>query len=253
MKDKRLVNPPNSNVTFSKQVFLEGIRDGIPIGLGYFAVAFSLGITARNAGLTPFQGFLASISNNASAGQYAAFVLIAAKASYLEIAIVTLVTNARYLLMSCALSQRISPETSLLHRFLLGYDVTDELFGLTISRPGFVEPFHTYGAVLVAAPGWAVGTALGISAGNLLPVSLVSALSVALYGMFLAVIIPPARKNRLIAALVCISFLASFLSDKLALFDRLPNGMQTIILTVGISVLAALFFPVKKGAKTNNE
>lgn len=253
MKDKSLVNPPNSNVTFSKQVFLEGIRDGIPIGLGYFAVAFSLGITARNAGLTPFQGFLASISNNASAGQYAAFVLIAAKASYLEIAIVTLVTNARYLLMSCALSQRISPATPLFHRLFLGYDITDELFGLTISRPGFVEPSHTYGAVFVAAPGWAIGTALGISAGNLLPASLVSALSVALYGMFLAVIIPPARKDRLIAALVCISFLASFLSDKLALFDCLPNGMQTIILTVGISVLAALFFPVKKGAKTNNE
>ncbi|MDU5333769.1 AzlC family ABC transporter permease [Enterococcus sp.] len=253
MKDKRLVNPPNSNVTFSKQVFLEGIRDGIPIGLGYFAVAFSLGITARNAGLTPFQGFLASISNNASAGQYAAFVLIAAKASYLEIAIVTLVTNARYLLMSCALSQRFSPATPLFHRLFLGYDITDELFGLTISRPGFVEPFHTYGAVLVAAPGWAVGTALGISAGNLLPASLVSALSVALYGMFLAVIIPPARKDRLIAALVSISFLASYLSDKLPLFDRLPNGMQTIFLTVGISLLAAWFFPVKKGANTNNE
>ena len=121
---------------FSRKVFCDGMRDGFPIALGYFAVAFSLGIAARNAGLTPVQGFLASILNNASAGEYAAFTLIAAKATYWEVAVITLIANARYLLMSCALAQRFSPATPFFHRLLIGYDVTDELFGITIARPG---------------------------------------------------------------------------------------------------------------------
>ncbi len=171
----------------------EGIKDGIPIGLGYFAVSFSLGIAARNAGLTALQGFLASLSTNASAGEYAAFIIIAADAPYLEMVLVTLITNARYLLMSCALSQKFSPDTPLYHRLLVGYDVTDEIFGITIARPGILDPFYNYGAILVAAPAWATGTALGIIAGNLLPLRIVSALSVALYGMFIAIIIPPGR------------------------------------------------------------
>ena len=195
---------------FSRKVFCEGMRDGFPIALGYFAVAFSLGIAARNAGLTPVQGFLASILNNASAGEYAAFTLIAAGATYWEVAVITLIANARYLLMSCALAQRFSPATPFFHRLLIGYDVTDELFGITIARPGYLNPYYTYGAILLAAPAWAIGTALGIIAGNALPLRVVSALSVALYGMFLAIIIPPARKNRIVAALVVISFVLSF-------------------------------------------
>lgn len=136
--------------SFSRQVLVNGIRDGIPIGLGYFAVSFSLGIAARKAGLSPFQGFLASLFNNASAGEYAAFTLIAANAGYLQVAIITLIANARYLLMSCALAQRFSPDTPFFHRFLIGYDVTDELFGITIARPGWLNPYYTYGAILVA-------------------------------------------------------------------------------------------------------
>ena len=136
---------------------VRGMRDGIPIGLGYLAVAFSLGIAARNAGLNAFQGFLVSILNNASAGEYAGFTTIAADASYLEIAIVTLIANARYLLMSCSLSQKFAPDTPLRHRLLVGYDVTDELFGLAISYDGWLDPHYMYGAILVAAPSWAVG------------------------------------------------------------------------------------------------
>ena len=181
--------------SFSRQVLVNGIRDGIPIGLGYFAVSFSLGIAARKAGLSPFQGFLASLFNNASAGEYAAFTLIAANAGYLQVAIITLIANARYLLMSCALAQRFSPDTPFFHRFLIGYDVTDELFGITIARPGWLNPYYTYGAILVAAPAWSIGTALGIIAGNLLPLRAVSALSVALYGMFLAIIHSPGAKE----------------------------------------------------------
>lgn len=227
-------------------VFMEGIRDGIPIGLGYLAVSFSLGIAARNAGLNAFQGFLASILNNASAGEYAAITLIAANASYFEMALITLISNARYLLMSCALSQRFSPDTPFCHRLLIGYDISDELFGITIARPGDLNPYYTYGAVAVAAPCWAVGTALGIIAGNLLPLRIVNALSVALYGMFLAVIIPPARKNRIIALLILISFAASYGAAYLPLISTFSGGTQTIILTVGISAAAAFLFPIKQ-------
>ena len=183
---------------FNRKVFCDGMRDGFPIALGYFAVSFSLGIAARKAGLTPLQGFFASLFNNASAGEYAAFTLIAAHATYLEVAIITLIANARYLLMSCALAQRCAPGMPFYHRLIVGYDVTDELFGITIARPGYLNPFYTYGAILLAAPAWALGTAFGIMAGNALPLRIVSALSVALYGMFLAIIIPPAKKDKVV-------------------------------------------------------
>ena len=233
---------------FRKSVLLEGIRDGVPIALGYFAVSFSLGIAARRAGFSPLQGFLASLLNNASAGEYAAFALIASGASYLEVAIITLIANARYLLMSCALAQKFTPETPFFHRFLIGYDVTDELFGITIARPGPLNPWYTYGAILLAAPAWASGTALGIVAGNLLPLRVVSALSVALYGMFLAIIIPPARKSKIVAALVAISFFLSFVCNYLPGISSLSDGTRTILLTVLISSAAALLFPVKQEA-----
>lgn len=228
------------------KVLRKGFRDGIPIGLGYLAVSFSLGVAARNAGLNAFQGFLVSLLNNASAGEYAGFTVIAANGAYFEIFLMTLIANARYLLMSCALSQKFSPDTSLLHRILVGYDVTDEIFGITIARPGMLDPFYCYGAILIAAPCWAGGTALGIIAGNLLPARAVSALSVALFGMFLAVIIPPAHKNRIVAVFVLISFAASLASTCLPLISQLSDGTRTIILTVLISGIAAALFPVSE-------
>lgn len=235
------------------KVLKEGIRDGIPIGLGYLAVSFSLGVAARSAGLTAFQGFLASLLNNASAGEYAGFTVIAANGPYIEMVLMTLIANARYLLMSCALSQRFSPSTPLYHRLLVGYDITDEIFGVTIARPGYIDPFYTYGVILVAAPCWAGGTALGVIAGNLLPVRAVSALSVALFGMFLAVIIPPARKNRIVAIFVCISFAASFTAARLPLLSQLSDGTRTIILTVVISGIAAALFPVNQEEEAHHD
>lgn len=223
----------------------EGFRDGIPIGLGYFAVSFSLGVTARNSGLNALQGFLASLLNNASAGEYAGFTVIAADAPYLEIILMTLIANARYLLMSCALSQKFSPDASLLHRLLVGFDVTDEIFGITIARPGTLDPCYVYGAIFIAAPCWAVGTALGVTAGNLLPARAVSALSVALFGMFLAVIIPPAKKDKVLAGLIPVSFLASFAAEKLPDTSQSSGGIRTILLTIVLSAAAALLFPVK--------
>ena len=229
---------------FSRKVFCEGMRDGVPIALGYFAVSFSLGIAARNAGLTPIQGFFASLFNNASAGEYAAFSLIAAGATYLEVAIITLIANARYLLMSCALAQKFAPGTPFFHRLIIGYDVTDELFGITIARPGYLNPFYTYGAIALAAPAWAMGTALGIIAGNLLPVRVVSALSVALYGMFLAIIVPPARKVRPVLFAVLLSAAVSSLFYYAPLLRELSRGWVIILCAVGVSALMAWKFPV---------
>ena len=223
-----------------------GMRDGLPIALGYFAVAFTLGIAAKNAGFSALQALVASLTNNASAGEYAAFSLIAAGAGYLEVAVMTLVANARYLLMSCSLSQKLSPETPLRHRLLIGYDVTDEIVGISIARPGYLNPWYTYGAMTVAIPGWGSGTFLGVVMGNILPLRAVSALSVGLYGMFLAIIIPPARKNRVILALVAISFAASFAASRLAVFAGISSGVKTIVLTVVIALAAAVLFPVKE-------
>lgn len=227
----------------------EGIRDGVPIAMGYFAVAFSLGIAGRNAGLTAPQGFLISILNHASAGEYAGITAIAAMAPYWELALTILITNARYLLMSCALSQKFAPGTSLWHRIGVGFGITDEIFGVTMARPGPVEPLYTYGAMLVSIPSWATGTALGIIAGNILPLRAVSALSVALYGMFLAIIIPPARKDRVVGALVGLSFLFSFALGRAAEGLRigwLTGGTQVILLTLLLAGGAAALFPVKE-------
>lgn len=229
----------------NKQALADGFRDGIPIGLGYFVVSFTLGITAKHAGLNPFQGFLASLFNNASAGEYAGFTVIAADAPYIEIAIITLVANARYLLMSTVMSQKFSADTPFYHRIFVGFDVTDEIFGITIARQGRLNPFYNYGAFLTALPGWSIGTALGIIAGNILPLSMVSALSVALYGMFLAIIIPPSRKDKIVGATVVISFVMSFLAEEF--FGDISAGTRTIILTIVIAGIAAIFHPIKEG------
>lgn len=220
-----------------------GMRHGVPIGLGYFAVSFALGIQAKTAGLTAFQSFLTSLLCNASAGEYAGLQVIASQAGLLVMALMTLVANARYLLMSAAMSQRMDPRGGLPHRLLMSFFITDEFFAITIARPGYLEPFYLYGAVLVAAPCWAVGTALGCIAGDVMPARAVSALSVALFGMFLAIIIPPARKDRVIGGLVAVCFAASFALSRLSAASALPEGTRTILLTVVIASAAALLFP----------
>lgn len=229
----------------NKNAFTNGIRDGIPIALGYFAVAFSLGIVAKKAGLNPFQGFLSSMLNHASAGEYAEFTVIMANAPYIEMAFVILVTNIRYLLMSCALSQKFNPDTSNIHRFLVGFGITDEIFGISIGRTGSLNPYYNYGAMAIALPGWSLGTALGIVAGNILPALLVSALSVALYGMFIAIIIPASKADKIVGAVVIVSFLASLAVSVIPLFDPMSDSMKISLLTVLIAGAFAALFPVK--------
>ncbi len=233
----------------SAKTFLDGVVSGIPIGLGYFAVSFSLGIIAKHANLTPLQGFIASFFNLASAGEYALFTAIQNAAGYLEIALITLTVNARYLLMSCALSQKFGEKTNFFHRFLIGFAITDEIFGVTIARPGKIKPAYNYGVMSVAVLLWSFGTYFGVIAGNALPERAVSALSVALYGMFIAIIIPPAKKNLAIRIIVPLSFALSGLCSVAPFLSRLSSGTKTIILTLLISAAAAVLKPVKDEEK----
>ena len=229
-----------------KDWYKRGVRDGIPIALGYFAVSFALGISAKQAGLTAFQATLTSFLINASAGEFAGFTLIGAGASYIEVAVMELVANARYLLMSTALSQKLPADTPLRHRLLVGFDVTDEIFGISVAVKGDLCPWYNYGAMTVAIPGWSLGTMMGVIMGNILPATVVSALGVGLYGMFIAIIIPPARKQKIIAGIIAVSFAFSFAAAKLPVLCDIPSGIKTIALTVIISLAAALLFPVKE-------
>ena len=224
--------------------FLKGAKHGLPIGLGYFAVSFSLGITARNAGLTAFQGLIISLLNNASAGEYAGISAIRTQAPYLELVFLILITNARYFLMSCALSQRLAPETPWYHRMLIGFDITDEIFGIGVCHPYPLPPAYMYGGFSTTIPLWALGTMLGVIAGNVLPAVAVTALSAAIYGMFIAVVIPPARKDRAILILVAISFAVSGLVSLIPLFASMSESLRIILLTIVISCAAALIRPV---------
>lgn len=225
-------------------VFVEGMRDGIPIGVGYFAVSFALGIAMKNAGLSWIDGWFMSMLNVASAGEYAATQVISSGGSYLVMAAMTFIANARYMLMSCSLSQKIRLDTKMIHRFVIGYAVTDELFGIAIARDSWLEPAYFYGAMLVSILPWCAGTSAGIIVGEILPVGIVSALSVALYGMFIAIFIPPAKKDRTVLILVILSFLTSFLSERLPFISSLSSGTRTIILTVALAGIAAWLKPV---------
>ncbi len=232
-------------LTDRKKWFLKGLKDGAPIMLGYFAVSIALGISARNAGMTAPQATIASALIMASAGQYIGFTLIAAGASYLEVVVMEAIANARYLLMSCALSQKVEPALPLRHRLLMGLWITDEIFGVSVSVEGRLNPYYNYGMAAVATPGWALGTLAGVVLGNVLPVRVVSALSVGLFGMFMSIFVPPARKNRIIAMLVAVSFAASYAFNAVAWFDGISSGMKIILLTVALSLGAALLFPVE--------
>ena len=229
-----------------KSWFFRGIRNGVPIMLGYLAVSFALGITARNAGLNWLQAGLASLLNNASAGEYAGFKVIAERSGLWEAALMTLIANARYLLMSCAFSQKLSPETPLSRRLGLGFTVTDEIFGVSMAVDGFLDPMYTFGLFMIATSGWTSGTILGVLVGNVLPARLISALSVGLFGMFLAVIVPKARENRTVLLLVILSMAASWGCSVLPGVRTLSSGMRVILLTVVLSAGAALLRPVKE-------
>lgn len=223
------------------------MRDGIPIALGYLVVSFTLGIAAHNVGLSALQSFLMSFFNMASAGEYAAFTVISADAPYWEMALITFVANIRYSLMGTVLSQRFSPSTSIWHRIGVGTCVTDEIFGLTIARKGMIDPIYNYGAISLTVPAWSLGTVLGVLAGDILSPMLLSSLSVALYGMFIAIIIPPAKLDRRILLLIVLSFLLSAVGTIAPGFSTWSVSMRTIVLTIMLAGCAAYFLPIEEG------
>lgn len=230
----------------NKSNYIDGLKSGIPIAMGYFAVSFTLGIAAKKVGITAAQATIMSFTNSTSAGEFAAISAIAAGTSYLELALMQFVINLRYMLMSCSLSQKIDRSFPLIHRFIMGFGITDEIFGVSIGRKGKLSPFFTYGAMSLAIPAWAIGTMLGVIMGTVLPGNVVSALSVALYGMFIAIIIPPARENKILAGIVAVSMLASLLFSKIPYVRSISAGTKVIILTVIIAGIAAVLFPVEE-------
>ena len=229
-----------------KKWFSHGLKDGVPIGLGYFAVAFTLGIAAKNIGMTAAQATAMSLTNLTSAGEFAALGIISAGASYGEMALTQLIINLRYCLMSCSLSQKLSRNMPFFHRFFMAYGVTDEIFGVSVCREGNLSPWYSYGLMSAAVPGWTFGTFLGAVSGNLLPQRLLSALGVSLYGMFLAVILPPARKNKVLMGIILVSMGASLLFASIPVLSGISSGFKIIILTLVIAGGAAFLFPVKE-------
>ncbi len=230
--------------TARRQDILHGLRDGFPIAMGYLAVAFSIGIIAVKAGLTAPLGFLSSFFTRASAGEYGTYTLVAVQAAYAEVVAMCLVVNLRYMLMSAALSQKIAPGTSWFHRLLMACCITDEVFGISVAHPGYTPPAYTYSAALISTLFWASGCALGITAGSLLPQPMVTALSMSLYGMFLAIIIPQARQDRHVLYALIASFVLSGLCAVAPVVSQWSSGMRTVVLTIVISAVAAWLKPV---------
>lgn len=225
------------------KVFKNGMRDGVPIALGYFAVSFSLGIQAKQIGVSAIAATAMSLTNLTSAGEAAALTLIAANAPYLEMAISQLVINIRYMLMSCALSQKLDPGMPFFHRFLVAFGVTDEIFGISIGVSGKLDPLYSYGAMALAIPGWTIGTCLGVVMGNILPQRIVNALSIALYGMFVAIFIPPAKQDKHVALAVVAAMIGSLAFTVMPYVKEISAGTRIIVLTVAISLTAAILFP----------
>ncbi len=222
--------------------------DGISVALGYFAVSFTLGINASNIGIKWYQSALMSALNYTSAGQAAALDIMGDGGTVWELMASTAVINLRYLLMSAALAVKLSPDTGLGKRMLLAMGVTDEIFGLASGREYPLNPMYNVGAMSVACPGWVLGTALGGLMGEILPSVITEALSLALYAMFIAIIIPPARENRVIAVAVVISMLLSLAFEKLSV----SSGMKVIIITILVSSVFAFLFPVKENNLEEN-
>lgn len=222
--------------------FRRGLRHGISIALGYLSVSFSFGILAVQSGLSVWQAVLISVTNLTSAGQVAGVGLIAAHAAYFELFLTELVINIRYALMSLALSQKAGNEFGFRQRLTTSFGITDEIFAVSSVQPSQIKPTYLYGMIFIAFCGWVAGTYLGASAGTLLPQSIANALGIALYGMFLAIIIPPAKKSKGILLAILIATTMSILLYYFA--DFITSGFAMILCAVVAALIAAYFFPV---------
>ncbi len=227
-------------------IFTTGLLDGIPIALGYLAVAFSFGIAGVAGGLTPLEVTLISMTNLTSAGQFAGLGIIVGGGSYFELGLSQFVINLRYSLMGISLSQNLDKSFSRIHAAILGYALTDEIYAVAISRTKPIRPLYFFGLAFLPYIGWALGTLLGAVFGQLLPELLCSALAVAIYGMFIAIIIPAAKNSRKILLVTLIAITISSAIYYISALDGVSSGFSIIISAVAASVLGALLFPVKE-------
>ncbi len=222
--------------------FLRGLNHGLPIGLGYLSVSFGFGILAVKNGLSVFQSSVISASNLTSAGQAAGVEIIAAGGALLEMILVQLTINIRYSLMALSLSQKLDKSFTTPHRLLASYGITDEIFAVCSAQRGALTPAYMYGMILISAVGWVLGTFLGASAGELLPPSVTSAMGIVLYGMFIAIIIPPSRKRKSILFVTIAAAVLSIFFRYVLTF--ISGGFAMMICAIAAAALGAWLFPV---------
>ena len=223
-----------------------GIRDGIPIAVGYFSVSFTFGMMAVQSGISPFHAVLISLLNLTSAGQFAGLTVIVSNASLMEMALTQLVVNIRYALMSVSLSQKLDDSVKMRSRLLIAYGNTDEIFAVASSKPGTVGAKYLYGLILLPVLGWVGGTLAGAVASTLLPGTVISALGVALYGMFIAIVVPPAKEHKEVRTVVLIALLLSCAFYYLPVLRQVSSGFMIIICTVAAAAVGAVLFPLKE-------
>lgn len=224
--------------------FQRGLKDGLPICLGYLSVSFAFGMTVAQSGMPLWVALFISVTNVTSAGQFAGFDLILNGARYLEIAVTTFVINLRYLLMSLSLSQQVDKGMTLLQRFVLSFGITDEIFAVAMRQSGTVSARYFAGLISTPLFGWSLGTLLGAVATGFLPEALRTALGIVIYGMFIAIIIPPVRTTRPVAFVVGISAVLSCIFHYVPLFHGLSSGWATILCTLIACGFAAMRWPV---------
>lgn len=230
--------------------FVKGLSHGIPICLGYFSVSFGFGILAVKSGLQAIEAILISLTNLTSAGQAAGVGIIAAAGTLLEMAVTQFVINLRYSLMGLTLSQKLSDKFTTVHRLIASFGITDEIFAVAVSQKEKLVPTYMYGLILISASGWVGGTALGAVAGLALPASLTAAMGILLYGMFIAIIIPAARKSK--KDLIVILLAAAFSAVFKYLLPDVSFGFAIIISALLAAVIGALLFPINV-AETEGE
>jgi len=232
--------------------FLKGITDGLPICLGYLSVSFAFGIFATESGMTLLQTLLISMTNVTSAGQLAAVPIMAAGGSLAELALAQLVINLRYALMSVSLSQKLDKNVSLFDRFVIAFVNTDEVFAVAAGKEGAVGKRFLYGLILTPYLGWSLGTLIGAGAGQILPTAVTSALGIAIYGMFIAIVIPPAKKSRATALCVLAAIALSCAFAYIPGLNQIPGGFTVIICAVLASALFAALSPISIAEEDEN-
>jgi predicted branched-subunit amino acid permease len=235
------------NADEKRRAFKTGFFDGLPIGLGYISVSFTFGMMAVEKGMPPWAAILISFTNLTSAGQFAGLDVIAASGSMIEMALVQLVINLRYALMSLSWSQRLDPEFNLVKRMIIAYADTDEVFAVSSARAvggKRLRFVYMVGLMIMPVIGWTGGTVIGALASAILPDAVRSALGLAIYGMFIAIIVPPARDHRSVAVVVLSAVAASCLFHFAPVLKRLSTGFVIIICGIGASALGAWLFPV---------